>query len=133
IVAYSGEIDKQRQAAENIQGELKKLGLSDRMTHLIGPGLEHRFPPEWQKAAETELRKHAGEGKGRAEFPDHVRLVAYTSANAPCDWVVIDALDRQYERARVDAKWDGRLFAVATENVRNLTLYGPTGTSGGFA
>jgi hypothetical protein len=125
IVAYSGEIDKQRQAAENIQAELKKFGLSDRMTHLIGPGLAHQFPPVWQKAAEKELQKYAGEGKGRAEFPGHVRLVAYTSADARCDWVQVDALDAMYQRAGVDAKWDGNTFTVTTDNVRRLRLFGP--------
>ena len=125
VVAYSGEIDKQRQAAENIQAELKRVGLSDRMTHLIGPGLEHKFPPEWQKAAEKELWKYAGEGKGRSEFPAHIRFVAYRSAEGRCDWVQIDGLERQYEPAIVQARWDGTSFTVNTTNVCRLRLYGP--------
>jgi hypothetical protein len=125
IVAYSGEIDKQRQAAENIQAELKRLGMSDRMTHLIGPGLEHKFPPEWQKAAEVELKKYAGEGKGRAAFPEQVQLVAYTSPDAHCDWLRIAALEKQYELARVDGTWNGQSFVVKTENVRRVILSAP--------
>ena len=61
IVAYSGEIDTQKKAADNIEAELKQLGLADRMTHLIGPGLEHKFPPEWQKDGRREIRKRIGE------------------------------------------------------------------------
>jgi predicted esterase len=129
IVAYSGEIDKQRQAAENIQAELKRLGLSDRMTHLIGPGLEHKFPPEWQKAAEVELRKYAGEGKGRSEYPEHVRFVTYTLNQNRCDWVEIRFLDRQYERAVVQAAWKDNTFRVATTNVGGLRLTAPPGTA----
>lgn len=123
IVAYSGEIDPQRKAAENIQAELKRLGLSERMTHLIGPGLEHKFPPEWQKNVEAELSKYAGDGKGRSAFPERVRFVAYITGDAHCDWAEIRALERQYEIARVDGKWDGKTFDITTTNVRRLGLY----------
>jgi predicted esterase len=128
IVAYSGEIDKQRQAAENIQAELKKLGLSDRMTHLIGPGLEHRFPPEWQRAAETELQKYAGEAKGRDQYPKRVRFVTYTVKQNRCDWVQVLAIDRHYERSLIDAVWDDRDVRVKTENVNRFRLMPPVGT-----
>src|SRR4029079_558341 len=101
VVAYSGEIDKQRQAAENSQAELKKLGLSDRMTHLIGPGLEHKFPPEWQKAAETELKKYAGAGQGRPAYPERVKFVTFTLKQPRCAWVLIDGLERHYAAATV--------------------------------
>jgi predicted esterase len=128
IVAYSGEIDKQRQAAENIQAELKKLGLSDRMTHLIGPGLEHKFPPEWQRAAETELKRYAGEGKGRELFPKHVRFVTYTLKQNECEWLTVLSLDKHYERAFVDATWESDALRVTTKNISRLQLSPPPGT-----
>jgi predicted esterase len=129
IVAYSGEIDKQRQAAENIQAELKKLGLADHMTHLIGPGLEHKFPPEWQKAAEVELKKYAGDSQGRESYPKHVRFVTYTLKQNTCDWVIINRLERQYERAVVDATWVEGVLRVKTENVFRLSLVAPPNTT----
>jgi predicted esterase len=125
IVAYSGEIDKQRQAAENIQAELKRLGLADRMTHLIGPGLEHKFPPEWQKAAETEVRKYAGDGKERAAYPERVKFTTFTLKQPRCAWVLIDGLEQHYATATVDAAWDGQTFRVTTTNVRQLFLWPP--------
>jgi predicted esterase len=124
IVAYSGEKDAQKKAADNIEAGLKRLGLADHMTHLIGPGLEHQFPPVWQKAAEVELKKYAGEGKGRAAYPEHVRFVTYTPQAGRCDWVEIRALERQYEAAKVDATWDGKAYEVKTENVRQFRIYG---------
>jgi dienelactone hydrolase len=127
VVAYSGEIDKQRQAAENIQAELKRLGLSDRMTHVIGPGLEHRFPPEWQKTVEEHLRKQVGD-TGRPEFPEHVRFVTYTLKNSRCDWVRVKALGRHYERAVVDAAWTGQTLRVDTSNIARLQLHAPPQT-----
>jgi predicted esterase len=52
VVAYSGDRDKQMQAAVNIENKLKGTNLS--ITHLVAPGLEHQFPPEWQAKAEKE-------------------------------------------------------------------------------
>lgn len=129
IVAYSGEIDPQRKAAENIQAELKRLGLGDRMAHLIGPGLEHKFPPEWQKAAETELKKYVGEGRGREEFPKHVKFITYTAKNGNFGWVQIRELDQEYERAVVEAEWKDQKLKVTTKNVRRVDLQDPPDNS----
>jgi predicted esterase len=125
IVAYSGAIDPQRKAAENVQAELKALGLSYRMTHLIGPGLEHKFPPEWQKTVETELQKYAGEGKGRDEFPKHVKGVTYTAKNGDFGWVSVCELEQEYDRAMVEAEWKDQTLTITTKNVRRVDLYDP--------
>ena len=125
IVAYSGELDKQRQAATIMEDELKRLKLRDRMTHLIGPGLEHKFPPEWQQKAEVELQRFVGQGKGRAEFPPRVRFVTYTLKQPECHWIRLLGLEHHYERAAVDGHWDGESAQVATVNVRRLRLTGP--------
>jgi hypothetical protein len=124
IVAYSGEIDPQKKAADNIQTELKQLGLADRMVHLIGPGLEHRFPPEWQKKAEEEIRARVGES-GRARHPERIRFVTYTLKNASCAWIQIEGLERHYEPATVDATWDGDKTKVDTTNVSRLVVSAP--------
>jgi len=126
IVAYSGELDKQRQAAVNIENELKKLELSNRMTHLIGPGLEHRFPPEWQQKADEVIRQRLESG-GREKYPERVRFVTYSLHTSTCDWVKVYALDRQYEQAKVDASWDGSTIRASTTNVRRMVLSSPPG------
>ncbi len=98
IVAYSGEIDAQRKAAENIQAELKRLGMGDRMTHLIGPGLAHKFPPEWQKNVEAVVRERVGD-KGKSEYPARIRFVTYTLKQERCAWLELLKLEKHYERA----------------------------------
>ena len=47
-LAYAGADDKQLQASKNIEEAFKKSGVKGSFTHLIAPGLEHKFPPEWQ-------------------------------------------------------------------------------------
>src|SRR5262249_37362736 len=102
VVAYSGDQDPQMQAARNIEARLKPLGIP--MTHLVAPGLAHRFPPEWRQKAEAEYAKHAA--KGRDEHPTRIRFVTYTLKYPKCYWVQLLGLDRHYERAAVDAERD---------------------------
>ena len=51
VVAYSGEVDKQKAAADGIEQALKGLPGPFRLTHLVAPGLEHKQPPEWVPSA----------------------------------------------------------------------------------
>jgi pimeloyl-ACP methyl ester carboxylesterase len=119
IVAYSGEIDKQRLAATNIEERLKALGMSDRMTHLIGPGLEHKFPPEWQKKAEVEIQKQLK----KVEMPrKQIRFKTYTLHNAECNWIKITGLDQSYQEATIDAIWKDGNYDLTTKNISHLTI-----------
>jgi hypothetical protein len=119
VVAYSGEKDAQKKAADNIENALKNFKEPLRFTHLIAPGLEHQMPKDWQEKAEVEYRKYAD--KGRTE-PDHVRLVTYTPKYGRCDWVWVQILEVLYERAIVDAHKQGDKFSVTTTNVALFSL-----------
>jgi hypothetical protein len=127
IVAYSGEKDKQKAAADNIEARLKSLGLS--MTHIVAPGLEHQPPPpDSRKKVEAEYAKYVE--KGRDAYPRRVRFVTYTLKYPGCDWVSIMALQHHYERASVDAEFVGDGYRMKTANVRLLNLRLPQGTVG---
>ena len=118
IVAYSGSIDPQMAAAQNIEDKLKTAGIP--MTHIIAQGLAHSFPAEWQKKAEAEYAKHVE--KGRPEYPKRVRFVTYTLKYPGCDWIDILALDRHYQRTLVDAEAGDDKYKLKTENVRILDV-----------
>ena len=118
VVAYSGEDDTQIAAARNVEARLEPLGLT--MTHLVAPKLKHSFPPEWQKKAEAEYSKHAD--RGRPAYPKKVRFVTHTLRYSSCNWVELFALDRHYEKARVEASRLEDGFEVKTANVRQLRL-----------
>lgn len=124
IVAYSGELDPQKKAADNIEAELKQLGMADRMVHIIGPKLEHRFTPEWQKAAEEEMRKRIGES-GRPKRSERIHFVTYTLKTDSCEWITIAGLEKHYEKAVVDATWAGEKTKITTTNVSRLVVSAP--------
>jgi hypothetical protein len=121
VVAYSGEKDAQKKAADNIENALKGFKEPLRFKHLIAPGLEHQMPAEWQAKAETEYRKYADGGR---QSPDRVRFVTYTPRYGECDWVMVKALEKTYEKATVDATRKGSGATVTTTNVRRLALFG---------
>jgi hypothetical protein len=119
VVAYSGDKDPQKAAADGIEAALKTFDKPVRFTHVVAPGLEHRQPPEWQAKLETEYRKHLD--KGRA-YPEHVRFVTYTTRYNDFGHGSVEALDRHYVKAVVDSRWTKDALTLATTNVRALTL-----------
>ncbi len=125
VVAYSGEKDKQIQAARNIEERLKGTKMS--ITHLIAPELEHNFPPAWQAKAEQEYAHYAV--KGRADEMNRIRFVTYTMKYNRCEWVEILGLEKHYERALVDAERTAPGFKISTTNVRALHLILPQSES----
>lgn len=128
VVAYSGEKDKQKLAADLIEAKLKAFKEPHSFTHLVAPGLEHSQPAEWQKKLEDEYQKHLNEK--RPAVPERTRFVTYTPkyiGGSPADrttWVVPFAQLKQYEKTLVDATYKDGAAVVSTENVRLLALLG---------
>ncbi len=126
VVAYSGALDPQKQAADNIAARLDKLGIP--MTHLVAPGLKHQFPDAWKAKAEKEYEKYVARGKRKD--PRRVRFVTYTLKYPSCYWVELMGLQRHYTQARVDAGFTQEEgFTVKTANVRVLRLTLPEGST----
>lgn len=118
IVAYSGEIDDQKKAADNIEARLKEFKEPVKFTHLVAPGLPHTQPPEWQARCEAEYKKHLGEPK----FPERVRFVTYTPRYSYFLHGSVEALETTYEKAVVDSKCTPAEYSVKTTNVAALSL-----------
>jgi acetyl esterase/lipase len=123
-VAYSGELDAQKQAADVMAEALRAEGID--LTHVIGPKTRHQYHPD--AAHEVERRLDSLAVRGRDRFPRDVRLVTYTLKYNRMSWVTIDALLEHWERAEVRARVAGASnVELATENVTALTLDFPAG------
>jgi hypothetical protein len=122
-VAYSGEIDKQKQAADMMAAALKAEGIS--LVHLIGPKTGHQYHP--QTKLELNERIDALAARGRNPVPKQVRFATWTLRYNECLWVTIDALEQHWERARVEAEVVADGVHVKTQNVAGLTLSMPPG------
>ncbi|MCA9007667.1 MAG: prolyl oligopeptidase family serine peptidase, partial [Planctomycetaceae bacterium] len=62
-VAYSGEIDKQKQAADVMELALKKVGID--MVHIIGPDTAHKIHPDSKVIIEEKMDSLARIGRQR--------------------------------------------------------------------
>lgn len=122
-VAYSGELDKQKAAADTMVAAAAAEGV--KIEHLIGPKTEHKYEPNTK--AELAERIDAIAAKGREVTPREVRFTTYVLRYPECAWARIEGLEKQWERADVDAQFDGKnAVKVTTKNVTSVTLKIPS-------
>ncbi|HYV33080.1 MAG TPA: hypothetical protein VEO53_18475, partial [Candidatus Binatia bacterium] len=119
-VAYSGENDKQKQAADVMTKAMSREGLE--LVHIIGPKMGHSYDPGSKK--EINRRIDSVVARGRNPVPPRVRFATWTLKYNRMNWVIVDGLERHWERALVDAELDLSDLSVriTTHNVWALTL-----------
>ena len=119
-VAYSGEDDKQRQAATKMAEAAIEEGFN--LTHIIGPKTGHKYHPE----AKEEVARRIDQivSRGRDPFPDVVHFATYTLRYPNSYWVTVQGMRHHWEQARVDAHLDrvNKQCVITTNNVTALTL-----------
>jgi hypothetical protein len=138
VVAYSGEKDKQKQAADIMARAMADEGLS--LVHIIGPGTFHAYHPDARKEIDRRINSIAG--RGRNPIPRRIRFTTWTLRYNQMLWLTVDGLEQHWERARVAAEIIGSLpvnqktivdepspgfVRVNTRNVSALTLSMPPG------
>ena len=119
VVAYSGEKDAQKAAADNIENLVKAYPEKLRFTHLIAPGLEHQMPAEWQAKAQAEYQKYVGPG---LQFPERIHYVTYTLRFPDFGWGQIEGLEEHYKKSIIDGDWTKDKLVLKTENIRAFRL-----------
>lgn len=129
-IAYSGEIDKQKQAAD-VMAEAYRLDPINELelVHIIGPQTAHRLHPD--SLAEIEARVARIENTRRMPLPRRVRFHTYTLRYNGAHWIAVNGLEQHWERAEIDARMDeyGRISVYHT-NVNDLTIRFPPGALG---
>ncbi|MEZ6127669.1 MAG: prolyl oligopeptidase family serine peptidase [Planctomycetaceae bacterium] len=125
-IAYSGEDDIQKQAADVMETALKDRGI--RLRHIIGAGMGHKIDEVSKDIIEDGMDSLAK--RGRNAVPTQLTFETSTLKYNRMHWLTVDALGRHWEPARVDAGLhdDGRTIRINTRNVRRLTLRFPSGS-----
>jgi hypothetical protein len=126
-VAYSGEIDKQKQAADVMAREMKKVGLE--LTHVIGPKTAHKYEPGAR--AEVNRRIDSIVEMGKPAAPIELRFTTYTLRYNRCGWLTVDGLERHWAKpGTVSASLsETNRVSVKTEGVTALTVDIPPGAA----
>jgi pimeloyl-ACP methyl ester carboxylesterase len=123
VIAYSGELDRQKQAADIMAKFMAREGLE--LKHLIGPKTEHKYEPE----TKAELDRLFTELLARHSrmFPWRVRFSTYTLRYNSNNWITVDGLEHHWERADVDASiaHGPADMRISTTNASALTVTFP--------
>ncbi|HMJ92020.1 MAG TPA: prolyl oligopeptidase family serine peptidase, partial [Candidatus Acidoferrum sp.] len=124
VVAYSGEIDGQKQAADMMARAMAAEGME--LTHIIGPQTRHAYHP----ASKPEINQRIDSivARGRDPLPKEIRFTTWTLRYHKSAWVTVDALDQHWKQARVNASIaSGNAVSVQAENVAALSFDMPAG------
>ncbi|MDA0283844.1 MAG: prolyl oligopeptidase family serine peptidase [Planctomycetota bacterium] len=126
-VAYSGELDIQKQAADIMEAALAKEGI--RLMHLIGPETKHAIHADSAKIIESKLAAIAK--RGRQTLPHEIRFATYTLKYNRMHWLTVTGLEEHWNEVRVRARLDQNLdqIEIETRNVTGLKFRIPPGRS----
>ena len=118
-IAYNGEIDPQKQAADKMEAAMAEEGL--RMIRIVGPQTAHKYHPDSKIQIGGMLDEIAAHG--RDPYPREIKFTTWTLAYNKMKWVTVDALEKHWERARLNARVTGESdLSVETANVTAFSL-----------
>ncbi len=124
-VAYSGEIDKQKQAADIMAEALAEEGLT--LTHIIGPQTAHKYHPDAKREVERRIDQIAD--AGRDPMPRKIRFTTWTLRYSRMHWLSVEGLGQHWQRARVNAEIVGdHTVRAETSNVSELRFVMASGS-----
>jgi hypothetical protein len=121
-VAYSGEIDGQRQAAEAMLAAFVPESVT--IPHVIGAKAGHFYTADAKKEINSLLDPVVE--RGRNTLPDTIRFTTFTLRYNKLHWVVVEGMTEHFTRARVEASIfsDGTITAT-TQGVTHITFTHP--------
>ncbi len=125
-VAYSGERDRQKQAALMMAKALESEGIE--LAHIIGAGAGHNYTREAKAEINQRIDRIASDG--RNPVPAKVCFTTWTLRYNRSHWVEIDGLEQHWERARIEANLldiQEKCPQIKTSNISAFTLMFPAG------
>ena len=120
-IAYSGEIDSQKQAADMMAAAFQREGM--KLLHIIGPMTAHKIHPDSAKEIDTKLNEWSAKGIDRVPLP--LQFVTYTLRYNRMHWLTVDGLKNHWDEARVAIKPTDGGLEVSAKNVTAFTLQMP--------
>ncbi len=118
VVAYNGDKDGQKQAADRMRDAMASEGLT--LTRIVGPDTGHAYHPDSKKDIDARLTVFAAQG--RDTLPKKINFTTWTLRYNTMAWLTVTGLERHWERARVNAERTDKAVVLQTQNVSRLTL-----------
>ena len=118
-IAYSGEKDIQKQAADMMEVAMEKEGID--LLHIIGKGVGHTY--DQASVQEIERRLASIAKQGRDSSPLSLDFTTWTLRYNRMHWLRVNGLKEHWERARVSANLlPFGMLELKTQNVRSLSI-----------
>lgn len=119
VIAYSGEVDKQRQAAELMIEAGRKVEMD--FLHAIGVGMGHKIDEASAKAIEQQISQWAMKANGA--YRDKIDFVTYTLRYPKVDWLSMEGMKEHWTPATVTAELvEPATIRIKSKNVSQLRL-----------
>lgn len=125
-IAYSGALDKQKQAADVMVAACQSRGFE--IPHVIGPDTGHKIHPDSKAEVEAFVARQAEQG--RPAVPREIDFTTYTLRYPTHTWLTITGLGEHWREARVRAAVRSpQLIEITTTNVTSFALDIPQGAA----
>ncbi|MCA8997401.1 MAG: prolyl oligopeptidase family serine peptidase [Planctomycetaceae bacterium] len=126
-VAYSGEIDRQKQAADVMQAALAEKGID--LVHIIGPDTAHKIHPDSNQLIAERLSRL--EQLGRERTPRRIAFTTYTLKYNSLAWLTVNGLKEHWRQSRIEAvvvdSGEPQLD-IAIDGITDFSIDFPSGT-----
>jgi hypothetical protein len=123
-VAYSGENDNQKQAADIMAKAMDRYGMQ--LVHIIGPKTKHSYHVD--SKVEINRRIDSIVAKGRDPLPKRIGFTTYTLRYNTMRWVIAEELEEHWQEGQINASIeDENTVRVYTRNMSAFTLAMPPG------
>ena len=118
VIAYSGELDRQIQAARVMEEAYQAEGRT--LTHLIGPKTEHKYEPQTKALL---LKKIDEALEPDLLPPQRIDLQTRTLRYASQHWLTCFQLEEHWQDSRIGASYERNRFELTTRNVACLAVF----------
>ena len=124
-IAYSGEVDKQKQAADRVHEQSQQLGID--WPYVIGAGMGHKIDPDSRDEIDAKLAHWAALPVDSPR--KQIDFVTYTVRYGKAAWIEVTGLKEQWTAGRVKASITGdKRLKIETDGVTHLRLdFGESG------
>ena len=119
LIAYSGEVDKQKKAADRVIDAGKQLGFQ--WSYVIGKDMGHKIDEASKEIIENQIGQWA---TAEVESPrESINFTTFTTRYGKADWLTITGLKEHWVRSNVVAKINAsKTIEIKTDGVTHLKL-----------
>ncbi|MCM8532986.1 MAG: prolyl oligopeptidase family serine peptidase [Lentisphaeraceae bacterium] len=123
VISYSGENDKQIQAARVMEKAYQSF--DKKLPHLIGPKMGHKYAEGYLEQIVEFIEKAMV--NGRDIYKTELSLQTQTLRYPSMYWIKINGLKEHWQDSRIDAKKvNNNKVELTSKNIRELSITPPT-------